>query len=264
MPLKAPVGLVLSGGGYLGVAHIGAIKALEEMGIHPTTVSGTSAGALVASLYAAGYSWQEMFEFFDNLELFSFSFNKFTLLKPGLIDTIKFYDEFKKYFPEDNFSALKKRLFIVATNMISGQARIFYEGPLIKPLLASGAFPGIFTPVEIDGVLYSDGGITNNFPTEPLAIYCEQSVGVFVSPLESSNHDSLNSTMAVTQRAFTILRAQASIKKFSDCDVIIAPMALRKYSFLKKDSTEEIFELGYQETLKKLKNLEQGKNPKAV
>jgi len=264
MPLKAPVGLVLSGGGYLGVAHIGAIKALEEMDIHPTTVSGTSAGALVASLYAAGYSWQEMLEFFDNLELFSFSLNKFTLLKPGMIDTDKFYDEFKEYFPEDNFSALKKRLFIVATNMITGQARIFYDGPLIKPLLASGAFPGIFTPVEIDGVLYSDGGITNNFPTEPLSIYCEQSVGVFVSPLESADYDSLNSTMAVTQRAFTILRAQASIKKFSDCDVIIAPPALRKYSFLKKDSSQEIFDLGYQETLRKLQNLNKDKNPKAV
>ena len=262
MPLTAPVGLVLSGGGFLGIAHIGAIKALEEMDIHPTTISGTSAGAMVASRYAAGYSWQEMLTFFKELELFSFK--KYTLLKPGMIDTDKFYDDFKAYFPDDNFSALKKRLFIVATNMITGQARIFYEGPLIRPLLASGAFPGIMTPVKIDDVLYSDGGITNNFPTEPLSIYCQQSVGVFVSPLESANQDSLNSTMAVTQRAFTILRAQASIKKFSDCDVVIAPTALRKYSFLKKDSADEIFELGYQETLEKLKNLNKEKSPKAV
>jgi len=262
MPLKAPVGLVLSGGGFLGVAHIGAIKALEEMDIHPTTISGTSAGAMVAALYAAGHSWQDMLTFFKELDLFSFK--KYTLFKPGMIDTDKFYDDFKEYFPDDNFSALKKRLFIVATNMITGQARIFYEGPLIRPLLASGAFPGIMTPVKIDDVLYSDGGITNNFPTEPLSIYCEQSVGVFVSPLESANHDSLNSTMSVTQRAFTILRAQASIKKFSDCDVVVAPSALRQFSFLKKDSADEIFELGYQETLKKLKNLNKNKNPKAV
>lgn len=261
MPLTAPVGLVLSGGGFLGIAHIGAIKALEEAGIQPTTLSGTSAGAMVAALYAAGYSWQDMLKFFKELELFSFK--KYTLLKPGMIDTDKFYDDFKAYFPDDDFSALKKRLFIVATNMITGQARIFYEGPLIKPLLASGAFPGIMTPVEIDGVLYSDGGITNNFPTEPLSIYCEQSVGVFVSPLESAQADSLNSTMAVTQRAFTILRAQASIKKFSDCDLVIAPTALRQYSFLKKDSADEIFDLGYQESLDKLAQLDDSKPTKA-
>lgn len=262
MPLKAPVGLVLSGGGFLGIAHIGAIKALEEKDIYPETISGTSAGAMVGSLYAAGYSWQDMLTFFKELDLFSFK--KYTLLKPGMIDTDKFYDDFKEYFPDDSFSALKKRLFIVATNMVTGQPRIFYEGPLIKPLLASGAFPGIMTPVKIDDVLYSDGGITNNFATEPLSIYCNQSVGVFVSPLESADKDSLKSTMAVTQRAFTILRAQASLRKFSDCDVVIAPAALRKYNFLKKDSADEIFDLGYQETLRKLKHYEQGKNPKVI
>jgi NTE family protein len=79
------IGLVLSGGGMRGVAHIGAIKALEEKGIFPTYIAGTSAGAVVGALYAYGYKWEDMLTFFKGIQIFDIK--KYAINKPGFLDT---------------------------------------------------------------------------------------------------------------------------------------------------------------------------------
>ena len=86
-------GLVLSGGGVRGMAHIGAIKALEKHGIFPTCIAGASAGAIVGAFYAAGYACEEILAFFHSTSLFSI--NKYAYRKPGLLDTDKFFKIFK-------------------------------------------------------------------------------------------------------------------------------------------------------------------------
>ena len=86
------IGLALSGGGFRGIAHIGVIRALEEHQISPDYIAGTSAGAIVGALYAHGKSSQEIFDFFKSVDIFSF--NNFTMYKPGFIDTEKLYDSF--------------------------------------------------------------------------------------------------------------------------------------------------------------------------
>ena len=96
------VGLVLSGGGVRGMAHIGAIQALEEQGIFPEVVSGSSAGAVVGALYCHGYSPVEMKQFFAETPLFHIS--RFAFGKPGFIDTDKFFKDFIQYFRLDDFS----------------------------------------------------------------------------------------------------------------------------------------------------------------
>ena len=110
-------GIVLSGGGVRGLAHIGVIKALEENGIYPTYITGASAGAIVGTFYAAGYPCEEILDFFHSTSMFSI--NNYTYRKPGLLDTDKFYKIFKKYFPEDRFEALKKSLYISATDILN-------------------------------------------------------------------------------------------------------------------------------------------------
>src|SRR6056297_1530301 len=95
-------GLVLSGGGVRGVAHIGAIKALGEFGIRPSHIAGTSAGAIVGALYAGGCNWEEILDFFKTTQIFSIK--KYARSKPGFVDTEKFYDHLKSYLPEDNFA----------------------------------------------------------------------------------------------------------------------------------------------------------------
>lgn len=161
-------GLVLSGGGMRGAAHIGAIKALEEHGIVPTHIAGTSAGAVVGALYAYGHSCEDMLTFLKGINILDIK--KYALNKPGLIDAEKFYPGFKTYLKHDDFGFLKKQLTITATNILNGKLEVFRTGELIRPILASAAIPGIFAPVKINDSYYVDGGTLNNFPVLPIKI----------------------------------------------------------------------------------------------
>src|SRR5690606_20960437 len=110
------IGLVLSGGGIRGMAHIGLIKAMREHGIEAEMVAGTSVGALVGALYANGNSTESMLNFFRETPLFQYSF--FAINKPGFIDTERYINIFKDFFPKDTFESLEKPLFVVATDLL--------------------------------------------------------------------------------------------------------------------------------------------------
>ncbi len=246
------IGLALSGGGMKGIAHIGAIKALEENNIHPTHISGSSMGAMVGAFYASGYSPEEMVDFFKAVPLFYPT--RYAFGKPGIIDPANFYQDFKKYFPEDNFKALKKKLFISAVDMLAGNLKVFDEGELIRPFLASSAFPGLCSPVAINGSLYADGGILDNFPIAPLA-ECDQIIGVYVSPINDIKAESLKYGIDVLERAIRINFSNASAQKFSECDLLIYPPLL-EFGMFDKNHIDEIFNIGYETTINKLKEAE--------
>ena len=237
-------GLVLSGGGARGFAHIGVIKALEEHGIHISEISGTSSGAIVGALYAGGYSWQEIFSFFKTLPIFHYK--KYARNKPGFIDSIKFYKDFKEFFPEDNFKSLKKNLYVSTTNVLEGTLKIFSEGELIRPILASAAFQGVFTPITIENVAYIDGGILNNFPVEVLRPRCEKVIGVYVNPLQPINNGDLKHSYQVLNRAYQISFGSQCMSKFSLCDLVISPDELKSYGVFDVRTMDTIFEIGYQ------------------
>ena len=239
-------GLVLSGGGARGAAHIGAIKALEEFGISPTHVSGTSAGAIVGALYAAGVNWPEILNFFKTISIFQTT--RYARNKPGFINSEKFYDDLKVFFPKDSFDALEKALFITAANVIDGSLKVFSKGQLIKPIIASASFPGVFTPTEINGKFYIDGGTINNFPVEPLKKDCDKIIGVYVNPLKKISIKDLKHSYSVVERAYKIKVASESMSKFSDCDLVINPQELINYGTFGMSSIDEIFKLGYTAT----------------
>lgn len=243
-------GLVLSGGGVRGVAHIGVIKALEEHGMRPGYISGASSGAIVGAFYAAGHGWEETLEFFRDISIFSWG--NYARGKPGMLDADKFRKGFEKFFPGDRFEALKKKLFVVASDLVKGRSRVFQEGPLIRTLLASSAVPGVFSPVVIDDSLYSDGGITNNFPVEPLLAHCDRIIGVFVNPLKQVTAQELSSSFAVLERAFSMDRTSHSIRKFDDCDLVISPESLAAFGTFSTKHVDEIFRIGYEAALRKL------------
>ena len=247
-------GLVLSGGGARGAAHIGVIKALEEYGISPTHISGTSVGAIVGALYAADVSWSEILRFFKNIPIFRA--NRYARNKPGFFDTEKFYDDLKVYLPNDNFDDLKKTLFITATNVIDGSLKIFSKGQLIKPVIASATFPGVFTPIEINGMYYIDGGTLNNFPVETLKKDCDKIIGVYVNPLKKISIKDLKHSYNVVERAYKIKVASESMLKFLDCDLVIYPEALINYGTFGMNNIDAIFNLGYTTTKKVLKENE--------
>jgi len=246
------IGLVLSGGGVRGAAHIGVIKALEEAGIYPTHISGTSAGAIVGALYASGKDWSEILAFFKTTSIFSTK--RFAFNKPGFIDTEKFIEEFRGYFPKNDFKNLTKSLYVSATNVLTGKLKIFNSGELIKPVLASASFPGVFTPVKIKSSYYIDGGVLNNFPTEPLINECEAIIGVYVNPLKLISSKDLKHSYSVLDRAYKIMSASESISKFSDCNLVISPEELIHFGTFNMKNVDVIFDLAYRYTKEKLKD----------
>lgn len=193
------VGLVLSGGGAKGLAHIGAIKAIEEAGIQIDYISGTSMGAIIGSLYASGYSADQLETIFNAVDFE-------TLIRDDVPRGAKtFYeknesdryaltlpfDNFKLGFPSglskgqnaynvlsrltshvstiDDFSQLPIPFLCLATNLETGEPVILESGYLPKAVLASGALPTLFSPVTIDDQVLIDGGVVNNYPIDELS-----------------------------------------------------------------------------------------------
>ncbi|GGK18280.1 patatin [Yeosuana aromativorans] len=245
-------GLVLSGGGMRGAAHIGAIKALEEHDIFPTHIAGTSAGAVVGALYAYGHSCEDMLTFLKGINILDIK--KYALNKPGLIDAEKFYPGFKTCLKNDDFSSLKKQLTITATNILNGKLEIFKTGELIRPVLASAAIPGIFAPVKINDSYYVDGGTLNNFPVELLKSTCDKIIGIYVNSFDDIKIKDLKHSYNVIERAFIIKSVDEDLKKFNDCDLIISPKGLNKFGVFDKNHLNDIFNLGYEATKKELTN----------
>ncbi|WP_339896361.1 patatin-like phospholipase family protein [uncultured Algibacter sp.] len=244
------LGLVLSGGGMRGAAHIGAIKALEEHNLYPTHIAGTSAGAIVGALYAYGYKWEDILKFFKSVQILDIK--KYALNKPGFIDAEKFYPEFKNYIINDDFPFLKKDLSITATNILNGNLEIFDKGELIRPILASAAMPGIFAPVKINDSYYIDGGTLNNFPVELLKTTCDKIIGVYVNGFDTIKINNLKHSHNVIERAFKLKSVKDDQEKFNDCDLVISPKELNNYGTFDRKHLDDIFKIGYDATIKEL------------
>lgn len=237
-------GLVLSGGGVRGIAHLGVLKALEEAQVKINAISGTSAGAIIGALYSHGYSPDYILK-----EIVSTSF--FKLLKPALslqgmlnIDGVgKFL---KNYFPIDSFSSLKIPLTVAATNLQKGISEYFDSGELIVPLLCSSCIPVVFNPVRFNNMLYIDGGILNNLPLAPLKKNNKFIIGSHCNPIDDDYHRRGYKTLVERTMLMAINGNVKSVKK--ECDLLIEPQELKKIGGFEISKAEKIFACGYDET----------------
>lgn len=243
IPRRKRLGLVLSGGGSRGVAHIGVIRALLEAGIEPDPVAGASAGAIVGALYAAGHSPAAMLDFFRGLD--PLPFNGFALGKPGLLDPMTFAPYFRRYFRGDSFARLQRKLFIVATDLIRGEPVVFTRGRLIRPLLASSAVPMVYSPIQIGGRWYGDGGIVDNLPVRLLEGRCDITIGVYASPIRRVRRRELSNSFSVLDRALEVGILVHSRASFARCDLVIQPRALTRYGMFDTEHLPAIEAVGY-------------------
>ena len=241
--LKKSIGLVLSGGGVRGMAHIGLIRAMNEYGISAEIVSGSSVGALVGALYANGNTVTEMLSFFKETPLFKYNF--LTIVKPGFIDTDRYFDVFRVYFPEDSFEALQRKLHVVATNLQDGELSYFSEGELIGPLLASAALPPVFSPVELNGKFYADGGIMNNFPLEPIADKVDFVLGSNVSVIAPLERNALKNSLQITGRVTGLMIYAINRSKLQACDLLLEFKELENIGVLDRKGIEKAYLIGY-------------------
>jgi NTE family protein len=247
--LKYKIGLALSGGGAKGFAHAAVIQALEERGIHPDIIAGTSAGSIVGALYADGNTPEEIIELFNKA-----SFSKFATIarmKGGLFKIDNFKKALKTKLKAVNFEDLEIPVYINATDMEHGKNIFFNSGPLLDVVIASCSVPIIFEPIKIDGILYSDGGLICNFPVEILRHQCKYVIGVNVGPIEINEKEKL-SILDIAQRTYFYMRKANVLSVKDQCDLLIEPPLIDRYGMFDAEKNHEIFMLGYMEAVKVL------------
>ena len=160
---KPRIGLALGSGSSRGWAHIGAIRALEERGVKPDIVCGTSIGALVGGIYASGQlealeRWVTSLAWGHVVRLMDLTW------KGGLIRGQRLFNLFRSTFEDRGFGDLETRFGCVATELASGREVWLQRGKLLDAVRASIAMPGLFTPVVRDGTVLVDGGLVNPVP----------------------------------------------------------------------------------------------------
>ena len=164
--LAPRIGLALGGGFARGVAHIGVLKVLEEEKIPISIVAGTSVGALIGALYCGGMSAAELEDVATHVRFRDFA--RWTVSRYGFATNQRMIGFLSKVLKVKNFEELRIPLAITATDFSTGEGVVFHSGPLIDPVRASCAYPGMFLPVNIRGRLLVDGMLAHAVPTVPL------------------------------------------------------------------------------------------------
>ena len=234
-------GLVLSGGGARGVSHAGVLKALEEFGLTFDCIAGTSAGAIVGSLYAHGYAPDKIFEIISTTGFFKSVRPAWSLT--GLLSLDGLRDVLLKYLPENNFAALKIPMVVTATDIRRGKPEYFSSGELITPILASASVPAIFNPIPFNGNVYVDGGILDNLPVQSIRDTCDFVIGShcnFISP-----DVDIKNIRNVVERSLLMAINGNTIESKKLCDVLIEPPGLGKFSGFELNKARDLFEMGY-------------------
>jgi NTE family protein len=244
-------GIALSGGGARGIAHIGVLQALEEFGIKPRVVSGTSMGAIVGVFYAAGYSPREMLKV-----LVERKFHKMiNWHRPfsGLIDIGQVQKVMADMIGTDDFSSLKMPFYCAVTNLNSGLEEIKHEGKLFQWVMASASIPVVFEPQIIDGQTYVDGGLLNNLPAEAIREKCQVLIGVHVN--HNGPEEEVKGLKTIAERAFRLGIAQNVEESKKICDFVIEPPEAREFSTFNFNRAEEIYQVGYDATVRQIMQL---------
>lgn len=276
-PKKRPtVGLVLSGGGARGFAHIGVLKVLEENHIPVDYIGGASMGALIGALYSMGKTPAEMEELVGTLDwdkllqpqasLENLSFRRRedrrnipapipltgkpndlklpNALNSGQEISLLFDRETLPYAAIRNFDNLPIPFRAVATNLLTGDSVTLKSGSLSQSLRATMSIPGVFSPIEIDGKILADGGLVNNIPTDVVKAMGADIVIVVNIETQPGNRDVLASLPGVLAQTINISTLDNSRRSLRQADFIIAPN-LEKYSISDFTSSKEIIQLGY-------------------
>lgn len=246
MSSKLKIGLALSGGGVRGISHLGVLKALNELGIYPTKVTGSSAGSIAGSMYCQGYQPEEVLKII--LETNYFRFMRPAISWKGILKMESLTDLFKVYLPHNEFAKLKTPLTVAATDIRKGKVVYFDEGELIKPILASSCIPGMFEPIQIGNRFLVDGGVLNNLPVEPLEGICDVVIGVNCNHLpEESN---IRNMKNLIERSVIMTMNFNVYSRKSKCDYFIEAPGLGKYGVFDIKKAPDLFQAGYDQTMR--------------
>lgn len=255
---RAKIGLVLSGGGALGAAHVGVLKVLEELRIPIDVITGTSMGAVVGGLYASGKTAAELEALIDEIDWvdlfkdtpprdrkpfrrkqddYSFlvdlklGFNDGQAQLPtGLIQGQKLALTLRELSMPvrtiRNFDDLPIRYRAVAADVETGTPVVLGSGDLARAMLASMSVPGVLPPIEIDGHLLVDGGVADNLPIDVARKLGAEVLIVADLPTVLKKREKLNSALAIAQQMISVLiqqNSQIQLKTLRRSDIHILP-----------------------------------------
>lgn len=282
---KPKVGLVLSGGGAKGLAHIGVLKVLEEEGIEIDYIAGTSMGAIIGGLYASGYTASELDSIFrivdaealvrdyiprisksfyekrnDEIYALTLPFEKFKIGVPRAFSKGMYnYNLLSRLLAhvryEKDFSKLKIPFLCIATDIETGEKVVLKGGSLPQAILASGAFPSLYSPVEIDGKLLIDGGVVNNYPIEELReMGAEFVIGVDVQD-GLKTRDQIQGAPDLLLQVSNFSTYHNMDKKIEDTDMYIKP-DVSGYTVVSFEEGVAIIQKGVEAAEKEISKLE--------
>jgi NTE family protein len=249
---KYKLGVVLSGGGTRGFAHVGFLKALNEEGIYPDIVSGASAGSIAGALYADGYTPDEMARFFKESKLRKYI--EFVKPNGGMVKLSGLMKMLINGLKAKTFEELKIPLYIAVCNLNKGEVEYISQGSLAKFIIASSTIPGLFQPALIGDNQYVDGGTMDNLPILPLEGQCECIIGQYVNPIIPM--DKIGSVIQIIDRTMHMMMVPDVRNKRSRFDMLVEPAELSKYGLLSVKDRDKIIEIGYKATKKALKSWE--------
>ena len=230
----------MSGGGAKGFAHLGTLKVLQQYGLEPDVIVGTSAGALAGVFYADGYQPDEIVDLFRKREFREFV--SFTIPRTGFLKSSGLQSFLKKNLRAKRFNQLKIPFYAVATNWEKSCFVAFSDGnDLVDSVVASCSVPIIFNPQMINDTPYVDGGVLKNFPVSVIRDVCRFVIGINVSqmipPVEKK------SIRTMVERTFNIMLNSNTIYDKSLCDILIEVPGLEKSRCLTSTIKKKLWRL---------------------
>ena len=220
-PIK--IGLVLGGGAARGFAHVGVIQVLEEAGIRPNLVVGTSAGSLVAAFYASGKTGRQLQQVAETMEEAAFADWTLPIFSRGMLRG----EALARYVGVQVNGRLIENmplpLGIVATDLNSGLGVLFQRGDTATAVRASSAVPALFQPVKIGGREYVDGGLVSPVPVR----YARQMGAEFVIAVDISSAPEGNAasdTLEILMQTFSIMSKSINTFELKDADMVVRPL----------------------------------------
>ena len=250
------IGLCLGSGGARGLAHVGVLQVLEENGIIPDIISGCSAGAIFGAVYAAGTNLYLLEKYLGTVEAKTIV-DMGIPIHGGFLSGDKIEELVLTLTHDLSFGETKIPFVCIATDLVTGEMKVFEEGKLHRAVRASMAVPGVFTPAVIDGHYYVDGGVLEELPVDVLRtrgadVVITSDLGIkknFFDPEHPSPID-------ILRRSSDIMQAKLTQRQTDKGDVIIRPDA-SFMGLLKINGYEESVEAGRQKATEALPRIRQ-------
>lgn len=243
------IGLCLSGGGALGFAHIGVLQALEENGIFVDEVAGTSMGAIIGTMYAAGQSPAQIMEIVKTDKMY-----KTTKLltwipavrKTGVSTHSALRSVLNEFIPHNSFDSLKLPMSVCVANLNTGEYEYIRSGGnLDRWVAASASIPGVFEAIQVNSTYYVDGGLLNNLPAGALQKTCDVIIGVDVLPYKLTKSE-LTKPTDILIHAVRASQKENSKAGRALCRYVIESWAVENWNEFDFEQYVAIYNSGYQ------------------